>query len=132
MTSIHSPETMRRLFELELKAERFQYELRLGERQIMNGRFDSRIIRHDLGVDLCLSFTCYMASRRVKKVEAQYPASGWDLFKLYFFPKWLQKKYPVKYNNLRLECYELAPEFKIPEGQRYVTMYNFFNNREVE
>lgn len=47
--------------------------------------------------------------------EFTYPATWWDGFKLKFFPKWLLRKYPAKYNTVTFNAYALLPDFPIDE-----------------
>ncbi len=48
-------------------------------------------------------------------LEVSYPCSCWQMFKKQYFPKWLLKKFPVKYETVRkkveFKVYELYPKF---------------------
>lgn len=50
-------------------------------------------------------------------VSFEFPKTWWDHFKMVNFPKWILKKYPVKYETRRKEVY-FDRYFEFPEAYR--------------
>lgn len=52
-----------------------------------------------------------MACQRLDQVVTkEFPASDWDWFKHMFFPRWLQKRYPVRMERYKLQVFAYYPE----------------------
>ena len=58
-----------------------------------------------------------------KEVIIKYPQDWQEAFKERWFPKWLLKKYPVKYTKEKVSAKIFYPEIKIPATKSYVEVY---------
>jgi hypothetical protein len=43
-----------------------------------------------------------------------WPATWWDAFKERWFPRWLRKRYPVRFKSIHVEKYGVYPEIPKP------------------
>jgi len=51
----------------------------------------------------------YGVDEATRRVEIRYPADWWEAFKERWFPRWLLKRYPVKYHEETVEAREIYP-----------------------
>lgn len=68
--------------------------------------------------DACYRIVASIANQKIKEVS--YPANWLEAFKERWLPKFLLKKYPVKYTKWNFSV--LYPEIKFPEHQHYIRM----------
>lgn len=54
---------------------------------------------------------------------AEYPADWWQAVKERFFPRWAQRRWPVKYKQVEFETRDLFPEVKGEPGSHRVLLY---------
>ena len=73
----------------------------------------------------------HLPTSDIKTFNELVPASAWDHFKKDYFPKFLLKKYPVKYKAIVFSCKEIFPEY-IPliktYGPRYLDVQYIVKN----
>jgi len=65
-------------------------------------------------------------------LSVKYPASGWDSFKLQWFPEFMKSWFPVKYSEVtdRVQVYKtICPHVSIPENMKH---FEFMVNRHPE
>ena len=66
--------------------------------------------------DLCMSMRYSLLGRSMDEIK--YPTDWKQAFKERWFPKWLLKKYPVKYRIINVK--EYYPKIAIPKHEHFV------------
>lgn len=64
----------------------------------------------------------FIAAQQLERLQAMYPIDWWQAVKQRFFPKWLAKKYPIKYKYIRLEARALYPRVAIPNEKHGIVL----------
>ena len=81
-----------------------------------------------MGRDLQMRLQCHLPAEEI--ISYKIESSGWELFKSRWFPDWMLKKFPVKYETFK--AYMLHPDIKVPENQDrvyYAMLKDFGLNR---
>lgn len=63
-----------------------------------------------------LRFYASIAAQKLDEKRCQYPADWKEAFKERWFPKWLLKRYPVKYTYIEMKAVQLYPKIQLPNG----------------
>jgi hypothetical protein len=95
----------------ELEKMRIGCELKLSNE--FHREIDVKVVEDYVYNRVSAMFKGYVWAEKdsVKKQEISYPATWKDALKERWFPKWLQKKYPVIYHKVVLDVKCLYPEF---------------------
>lgn len=59
-----------------------------------------------------------------RELAARFPATWWDAFKLRWFPRWAELRWPSNYKEVWATTSILYPDLILPD-QRYATMLTF-------
>ena len=94
----------------------------VGMKTLWNLRTDIRAAAyfHGLFVDMSAEIACY---RGKQFVEVKYPLDWWQSFKERWFPKWVLRRWPVRYHYEKWEACAMLPDLEIPKtlGLRWNT-----------
>ena len=74
------------------------------------------------------NLTLQLASHQLKHEEITYPADWVQAFKERWFPKWLLKKFPVKYTTIVFDVKELYDKIALPSKDPFI----YFNTYPKE
>lgn len=102
----------RRLFPIE-KYERYELEkLRVNlVEAIPDYLFDSKVLI--VADNMLARIQGYIWSERVGHNEIKYPLDWFQAFKERWFPVWVKKKYPIKYQYYRFNLKAIYPKLRI-------------------
>lgn len=93
---------------IDLNAPRIE-DIMIGVRKRLNTTFlmDHNITVDDivesLSKDILATFECRIAGTKLKTIEVKHPYDWKESLKERFFPKWLKRKFPVKYKAHTLD-----------------------------
>ena len=54
---------------------------------------------------------------QVESKSVRYPADWWEAFKNHWFPEWMLKRWPVRWNTEKLEAWEVYPKLSLPDRE---------------
>ncbi len=84
---------------------------------------DINCVAELIGDNLVCSLVKYISAMHVNKFchYSEYPENWWEAFKLRFFPKFLLKKYPVKYTviDISIDRYVVCPHVQVLDRHRH-------------
>lgn len=86
-----------------------------------NFAFDSMV--DHIGSDLVLTLTRRRATQDLGQVSFQVPATWFQHFKESHFPKFLLKKFPVKYTKLSVNASAFYDRISIPDETTEVKLF---------
>lgn len=69
---------------------------------------------------MVLKLHAYLASERLQHIIVRYPKDWWQAFKERWFPRWLLKRFPVKYHEEYYEARVFYPYVSLPNERHYV------------
>lgn len=95
-------DTIRKMETFYLKKLHFYTEQRISLDFLHTLKFDGIIsdISDSLALAAVKEFISFIEKDDIASLKISYPKNWWQHFKQTFFPKWLLKKYPVKYETV--------------------------------
>jgi len=105
--------------ELILEKVRIGLSEYISKEQILN--FNIEIIGDNLTDSIIFKIRGFLMGEKLREEKrnwrVSYPSSWWQMLKEQYFPKWLLKKYPVKYTikkrKVTFKVYEVYPKLPI-------------------
>ena len=102
-------------------------EFEFGVRQLLSQHFATEArIRKDmalhLGQAIEYSFVQTILGKNLEKIEAKYPHDWCEAFKDRWFPKWVKRRWPIKYNTLMLRADVYYPMIPIRHEQHHLKL----------
>lgn len=68
---------------------------------------------------LIARLSTHIACSETKSVKTQFPSNIWQHIKAKYSPKWFTRKYPVKFQEVKINCKEMFPDLNISKNRRY-------------
>lgn len=62
-----------------------------------------------LSQHLMIAWKVWLLEEMVMQDRAEWPANWWEAFKERWFPAWLKKRYPVRYEGIEWDCRFVYP-----------------------
>lgn len=94
---------------IELEKMKFYVSQKLSEDYLIAGTECEYDYMHR---DFCFRIKAYIYGQSKKGIEITYPDNWLEAVKERFYPKFLLKKYPVKYKIIKVDFNVLYPDFK--------------------
>lgn len=85
----------------------------------------------DILENLVIHFTRDIASWKVCDQEIRYPKDWWQAFKERWFPRWLRRKFPVRWTTWSSKASILWPDIVIPNSGEPIRYLSISKN-EIE
>jgi len=79
---------------------------------------------------LAMSLSARIASLKVENYEFRAPQDWLEAFKERFFPKWVLKKFPVKYRVEKINVEALFPKIKMDKEYQSVFVFEKINENQ--
>lgn len=83
-----------------------------------------------VGRDMALHLTRRIPKETVAHFHIKYPKNWKEAFKERWFPNWLLKKFPVKYNEVKYDVEAFYDKVSLPDKQPYVVFHKVNMNKE--
>jgi hypothetical protein len=101
---------------LKVMKESVQMELDALDLDMSNYQFEvDNSFLPELGKRMVLRLTRRIATENLDTIELPVPASWWQHFKAEHFPRWMKRKFPVKYNYHQWSVTAYYDKISIPE-----------------
>lgn len=77
----------------------------------------------DIAGNLVIRLSAFIACTEEQAVRTfRYPSTAWEHIKEAYFPKYLLRRFPVKYTEITVNAAETFPNLKIRRGARSFTI----------
>ena len=101
----------------ELLLEWYTYAIQqtISRASLESVRFRLEDVTSRVATDMALRLVAEITSTQPAVQVVEYPATGWDAFKLRWFPRWALKRWPALMGSTRVEArallLDIPPEF---------------------
>lgn len=89
-------------------------------------------LRQTIGEHMMFELCAWLASEKLASIHVKYPEDWWQAFKERWFPRWLLKRFPVKYHEERYEARAFYPDVSLPTERHYVRIVTVVPRKESD
>ena len=105
---------------LNLEVARVRQQCMLDDHTLIS--MDVQEWREEAMRSMVLAIIASVASKKYEFKAVRFPSDWWQALKHRFFPLWLQKKFPVQWDEYKAEACAYYPTIEIPDKAAFVSV----------